>query len=88
MAIVTQAPSTIKGVASSTTGVVDITDVATGLLTWGSINIHSLKTPSLIRRELANNEVLVTNDRPGAWSVIQAVRDKILADLGLTLQQI
>ena len=87
MAIVSIVPAEIVGSFDSN-GNIALTDVATGLLTWGIITTYMLKTPSLIRRELYNNDILVTNDRPGAWSVIQAIRDKILADLGLTLQQI
>lgn len=73
---------------NTTTGNVDFTDVATGLLVWGSIKIHMLKTPSILRDELESHSLALANDRPGAWSVVKAFRDKFLADLGLRITQI
>ena len=88
MAIVEITPADIIGSINTTTGDIDFTDVATGLLTWGSIPIHMLKTPSLLRRAFLNFELQITDDRPGAWSIIKGVRDKILDDIGFTLIEI
>lgn len=79
----------IVGSLNSTDGtIVDFTDVATGLLTWGSLPVHMLKTPSLLRRALLDHEVQINNDRPGAWDIIKGVRDKILSDIEFTIIEI
>ena len=80
MAIVTINNAEIVG-SYDANGNIALTDDATGLLDWGIITYHMLRTPSLIRTELSNHEVLVVGDRRGTWSLIKSIRDKLLADV-------
>ncbi len=88
MAIVKVDAADVEGSINTTTGNIDLTDSATSLLVWGSIETSMLKNTPLLRRALLEHEVQINNDRPGAWSLIKGVRDKVLSDLGLELRQI
>jgi len=83
MAATVIAPTALRGDYDSS-GNIDMTDMATGLVSYGSIGYHMLATPSLIRTELSNNEILITDDRRGTWSLIKAVRDRIKSFLTAT----
>lgn len=60
---------------------IGMVDVATGLVEFGTITESALSHPSHIRRELKRNGVRMLNDRPGAWSIVSAIRDKLAADI-------
>jgi len=80
-------PSSLIVSSSSISGTLNGNSITlvSGTNPAGTILFNMLRTPSLIRREMKKSGILIQNDKPGAWSVISGVRDKILKDIGLTI---